>query len=176
MFPFVSPPLMPVPLLVRGRRGHPFWSSHVDTHFNLLFSALHPPTCLHMYSGKDTRLQCFDPALNQQSPTEVRACFAVYRVLHARAPLGSSRAPAMKHRTTISVAITHTHLHTMERDTHTHMDGTPSFPLFSRPRASTACPARLCHSTPLSLSVCVCGVLICLLCIGRSPHLPHCPR
>jgi hypothetical protein len=38
MFPFVSPSIMPVSLLVRGRRVHPVWSSHVETHF--IFSSL----------------------------------------------------------------------------------------------------------------------------------------
>jgi hypothetical protein len=38
MFTFVSSPLAPVSLWVRGRRGHPIWPSHVETHF--IFSPL----------------------------------------------------------------------------------------------------------------------------------------
>jgi hypothetical protein len=90
MFTFVSSPLMPVSLLVRGRRGHPIWSSHVETHF--IFSPLH---CAGTPTSACTAT-LFDQTLNQQSTTKVRALalLCAHRALHARAPLGSSRPSA----------------------------------------------------------------------------------
>jgi hypothetical protein len=97
MFPFVSPPLRPAPLLVCGRRGHPIWSSHVETH---------SPSPAHL-PGVPMEGHRFDPTLNQQSSTKVRACFAVHRTLHARAPLGSSRAPANIRQQSLSPSLIH---------------------------------------------------------------------
>jgi hypothetical protein len=123
-----------------------------------------------MYRGKDTGS---GPRSTSSQPRSERLLCCASR---PSCPCSSwFVARACQHWTTISVAITHTHIHTTERDTHTQWTVLSFLPLFSRPRASTACPARLCHTTPLSLSVYVCGVLICLFCIGCSPHLPHCP-
>ena len=135
---------------------------HHLLHFNLLSSALHPQ------EGHR-----FDPALNQQPRSERLLCFAPFMpviLLFRRARLPTSDDNLCRHH---PYARTHYGIHTTERDTHTRMGRHSFLPLFSRPGA---CPAPACHSTPLSLSACVCGVLICLLCIGRSPHLPHCPR
>jgi hypothetical protein len=156
MFPFVSPPLMPVPLLVRGRHCHPISSSHVETHSSP--PALPPlATCT---AGRTPLRPGAQLAVINQGQS-LLCC--------ASCPCSSwFVARACQHPTTISVAIIHTHIHT-------HMDGSPTC---SRPGALQPLARRTSrhgHTTPLSLSVYVCSLLICLLCIVCSPHLPHCP-
>jgi len=84
------------------------------------------------------------PAVNNEGQS---ACFAVHRTLHARAPLGSSRAPA--NIGTISVAITHEfvrpYIHTA-RDTHIndspscHYSADLELPPLARRACATATP------------------------------------
>jgi len=96
MFSFVSPPLMPVSPLVRGRHGHfprgspgRFVMIHMLKLIVLISSSLPcaaPPTYVGM-SCRTLRPHA-QPAVYQQGQS---ACFAVQRALHTRAPLGSSR-------------------------------------------------------------------------------------
>jgi hypothetical protein len=66
------------------------WSPLLVDHHMLklisIFSPLSSPTC-RVGAHVPREGHRFDLALNQQSSTKVRACFAVYRALHAYAPL-----------------------------------------------------------------------------------------
>jgi hypothetical protein len=120
---------------------HPLWSSLVETHFNLqsISSALHPPPLASCREGHR-----FDPALNQQSTTKVRA-LALLRALHARDPFVSSRIGRQS--LSPSPIRTFEHNHCGERQTHTH-GGTPSCH-YSADLELPPLARRACATSPL---------------------------